>query len=195
MGLISKRVNIRAKPKGAVKSALKKFSDVLKGRAVVVKVPKRVARGLKGTVRTKGDLVIIERQKGERIRYDTKEEKIIGVRRKGKRTFTRKIERDLAKIRPGKDGARRYYVVPFQRSGGDIDYLKFDDLGELENFMGEYEKRGYKNWKNYVETIDVENREDIEEMRETFPALDTFKYKVRGKKKPNNTPTIFRKPQ
>lgn len=194
-GLISKRVNVRKKPAGAVKAALRKFADVVSGKAAVVKVPKNIARGLKGTVRTKGDLVIIERQKGERVRYDAKEQRIIGKRKVGKRTFTRRIERDLSKAKPARDGSRRYYVVPFSRGGGDIDYLKFDDVGELATFMGEYEKRGYKNWKNYVEIIDVDDADDLESMREEFPSLDAYSYKVRSRKVRNNTPTIIRKPR
>lgn len=194
-GLISKRVNVRKKPTSAVKSALRKFADVVSGKASVIKVPPKVAKGLKGSVRTKGNLVIIEKQKGERLRYDAESEKIIGTRKVGKRHYTRRIERDLAGIKPARVGARRYYVVPFQRSGGDVDYLKFDDLAELENFMGEYEKRGYKNWKNYTEVVDVSDADDLESMREEFPSLDSYSYKVRKKKQRNTVPKIFRKPR
>lgn len=196
-GLISKSVRLNTKPTRAVKSALRKFADVITGKASVVKVPPRVAKGLKGSHRVKGNLVVIARQPGERLRYDPNAERIVGKRRKGNKTFERTIERDLAGIRPGKAGTRRYYVVPFQRGGGDIDYLKFDTLegpDGLEAFMAEYEKKGYKNWKNYVETVDVENKEDLEDMRETFPALDTYTYKVPGHGKVKNRhPTIIRK--
>lgn len=192
-GLISKRVKLTTKPTRSVKSALKKFADVISGKAAVIKVPKHVARSMKDGNRVKGDLVVIEKQKGERFRYDEDAERIVGTRRAGQRTFTRTIERDLGAIKPARTGTRRYYVAPFQRAGGDIDYLKFDDLEELNRFMAEYEKRGYKNWKNYVEVVDVKDRAELDE---EYPALDTYKYREpkKARRKKNKRGVTFGKP-
>lgn len=193
VGLISKHVKLTTKPTRAVKSALRRFADVVTGKAAVIKVPKHVAKGMRDGNRVKGNLVVIEKQKGERFRFDPDAERIVGTRRAGKRTFTRTIERDVGKIKPPRAGTRRYYVVPFNRSGGDIDYLKFDDLQELNAFMAEYEKRGYKNWKNYIEVVDVHDRDELEE---EYPSLDTYKYREpkKARRKTNRRGVTFGKP-
>lgn len=88
-GLYTGGADARKRPSPYIKTILKKYSDVLSGKSVVVENPK-AAKKYKGTFRTKGDLVIIPKAKGEKISVSKKTGEITSTRKYGKQTIKSK---------------------------------------------------------------------------------------------------------
>lgn len=168
-GLIDKRTNLRKSPSKGLVSKLRQFSDVLSGKAKAVKVDKQTAKKFRRIYRTKGDIVVIPRAKGERVYFDRSERKIKSVKtvksRGKKRTYRKTIERDISRIKPPKRGRVRLYRLPlFRGKKRKPDYITSDNLADLESLIGRSKKLAdsFGDWKNYIEVIDV-SAEDYEE--------------------------------
>lgn len=159
LGLIkyNKRHKIGAKEKRAVK----KYSDVVSGKAAVIKLPKKEAKKYGRSFRQTGNLIIIPRKKGDRVRFDKKnKEVVITGKRYGKKTRTILEPGRGTKARKGPPrGYKRWYAIPF---GNSKNY--FPNKKELAAFMNEYKhaavaagrKWGFKNWRKYIEIVDLE---------------------------------------
>lgn len=150
LGLVSSRVDARSqKMTRHMKSQIKKYSDVLEGRAVAVKVPKqRDARAYKDQFRVKGNRVVVPKKPNETLRYAPKRGEIIGTVRRGDKTskvFYRK-EKASAETRLSDHQA---FMITFASKGSET----FDDYKQLENFMSPYEA-SWKNWRDYVQIVE-----------------------------------------
>lgn len=152
LGII--RADLRRKnPTPATKRALKKYRDVVEGRAAVLKVknPKSYKRA--AGVRVVGKNVIVPRRKGERISIDKKSGRIVHKRKIGKRTTTGQGVVVKNGQRPAKV-ERVAYAIPFAiGTSGNVEWFRFPTLEALHNFLTEYEKRHKRSYKNVDQYI------------------------------------------
>lgn len=137
--------DLRKKPGRTGKQTVARFSDVLSGKAVVLK-PKDAQR-FKGIYRTKGKLVVVPKRTGEKIKVD-KSGEIISTRKVGNRT----IKSTGTRLRKGEELARPkkanvQYAIPFNSRGGSTFWMRFPNYDELKKFMAGY---NYKGWRDYV---------------------------------------------
>lgn len=152
----------KAKPTAYGKKLVKQFSDVLSGKAAVLKAPKnKDAAVFKDTFRVRYNRIVVPKEKGENVRYDAKKRTIKSSRvRRGKKETVTKAARPVDSIfglppeRPG-----RFYRVPF---GGGQSFT-FETRKELEAFMQPYEEKSrnpYVNWWRFVEIVDLRDIDD-----------------------------------
>lgn len=154
-------------PKGSAvtahgKSIIRKYRDVLSGRATIVRAKpsktesaKQRAREYKGTFRVRGDKIIVSHPPTSKPRFSAKTGEItidvknVGQIKRGRLTpFKINSIDDLRRI--NRDGF--YFGMPFKRFGsGETDWLQYDDVEELINDMAAYPS--YKNWATYVVLI------------------------------------------
>lgn len=155
--------DLRKRP---TKYALKKidqFAPVLSGAAKVVqpKDPKR----FKNIFQTVGKNVIVPRRKGERISVDPKTGEIVSKRKVGNRTVTTRglqIKRGEKIPKPAKE-RNVQYAIPFNASGGGVNWMRFPNWDELQKFMAGYD---YKGWQDYVVEEDIDNPIDDDELED-----------------------------
>lgn len=177
LGII--KADLRRKPTPATKRALKKYADVVSGRAAVLKVKNpRVYRKTEG-VRVAGKNVIVPRRKGEKISIDKKSGRIVHKRKIGGKIVTSKSRVVDGGVRIG---SRTPIVIPFAvGNSGRVEYFRFATEDALHNFLDEYEKRHrrkYKNRRNYILVEDLEpgehfvNPRDEDEKEERNARLD-----------------------
>lgn len=162
-GLVSKGQGKTAKSRIQLRH---KFRDVLSGKAKAVKVPLKEARSLRRNMRVKGDVVIVPKLKGERVKVD----------KTGRITVTRTIGGKKSKrfiLAPGQKppkahkGKKFLYSVAFA-GGSRVTYDSYDDLAA---FMGQYDPNdknyvsgNYKNWQQWMEVHEVDaDEDDVEE--------------------------------
>lgn len=181
-GLFGKRVSLSKPVTAAEKRTIKRYRDVIEGKAKVISVPKKQAAkfrreyGFKG----KGETLIVPKKKGERITFNTKTGEITA--KKGDRAKVFESEFKSGKIIPG---TRLFYTIYFHR-GAEEESYSFEDFNELKSFMMTYEKdragpprrKGWKNWKQYVVREYLDNEEINERKEEGFV--------VKGKPKTTN---------
>jgi len=161
----TRKIDLRKAPSKSEINLIRKYGDVLGGKAAVIKIPKSEKKSFKGIFPIVGDTIIVPKKKGERVKYDPKVGEITGSYRKGKKTYKEILFRDLDKIKPPKGDRQRFYTVPFKRGKGrkaKYDYQTFDSLTEMKNFMAEYGKSGrYKDWGRFIKIIDAEDINDL----------------------------------
>ncbi len=145
----------RGKPSEYQQRIIRKFDDVVKGRAAVVK-PKD-PKSYKTIFQVAGDKVIVPKGKGEKIklsksgliqreRKGPRGEKIVGTFRRMKPT-----ERPA----PEAPAERFQYAIPFARKLGKnryrLEWKRFPTRESLDAFMMEYERTGrYEDWRGFV---------------------------------------------
>jgi hypothetical protein len=163
-GLLSKSTNLSKKPTRYQRAQIRKFADVVAGKAKVVR-PKAPST-YKNLFRVKGDKVVVPRRKGEKIDVDRRGE-IVGKRKVG----TRVVRSRFRRVRRGEDvgalpprgGGPKQYALPFNRGGGEIEWKRFPDMAALRDFMQGYD---YKNWTDYVVEEDIDEELDDDELQE-----------------------------
>lgn len=160
-GLLSKSVDARSqKPTRHMKEQLRKYSDVLTGKAKAVRVDKAGREKFKRAFAIKGDVVIVPVERGEsNLRYNPKSRTITGKREAYGRTsrtshFPMTRWEDLPEIKRG-----QVYSVPMGPG-----YLSFDDKNEMALYMATTSKE-YKEWWRYVtiEKYDIGESGEYEE--------------------------------
>jgi hypothetical protein len=62
-----------------------------------------------------------------------------------------------------KGGKRTRYMVPF-RQWGIADSPLFENFEDLQKFMADYEGKGFKNWMDTVEVLELAERGADEEL-------------------------------
>lgn len=141
--------NARKKPTKYAISLIKKFSDVVKGRADVLKADKETIKKLKEDYRVKSGRVVVERpsfSSGVRINRKTRE--IEHTIRQGNRVYVTRPANvsdvaDLPEL-----GRGETYVVPFME-GKKLRYEFTDDLEEIDALINTYEARDAKDGKRH----------------------------------------------
>jgi hypothetical protein len=157
-GLYNGKIDLRKAPTPYQKGQIRKFADVIAGKASVVR-PKNPS-AYRGKFVTKGDKVIVPRAKGERI----------GLSKTGKITRTRKTPRGPRKAtvipvgppKPGRGippapppGKALVYYLPFRRGRGKgqtTQWMRFT-YDKLVNFFLEYDldDEQTRDWLRYLE--------------------------------------------
>jgi hypothetical protein len=157
-GLYSGKTDLRRSPTPYQKSQIRRFADVITGKATVVR-PKSPS-AYRGKFDVKGDKVIVPRAKGERI----------GLSKTGKITRTRKTPRGPRKAtiipvgppKPGRGippapppGKALVYYLPFRRGSGKgqtTQWMRFS-YDKLVNFFIEYDLDDEQtaDWLRYLE--------------------------------------------
>lgn len=170
VGLVSKRVDARGqKPTRHMLSQVKKYEDVLKGKAKVVHTSKvSEAKAFAGQFRTKGKSVVVPvTSKDVRLAYGKKSGNISATTTKSNgEKFVRDITPGGAKEIKGK---HVLYSIPI---GNTIQ--SFDTFDDLVLFMEPYDVKStahkpYKNWQNYVQITRLKGKPsklDLDEQEE-----------------------------
>lgn len=157
-GLVSNRVDARSQRETRyMKSQVKKFADVLEGKAKAVKVSKRgEAKEFSDRFLTKGKTVVIPlTSKDEKIRYNKSSHSFSAYRKVNDKRVIRDIYSDNSKVKPRRKN--QLFVIPLGNSR-----QSFDTWGDLVLFMEPYEnnpKNPYKEWAKYVEIVTIEGGE------------------------------------
>lgn len=163
-GLVSAKVDARKQaPTKYMKSQVKKFTDVLEGKAKVAHVPKRAdAKAFAEKFRVKGKSVIIPAKPDEHIAYSKKNKAFSATRRtKSGKKITREIySQSPSKSRPPSNAKNVLYVIPLGNNGEQRQ--SFDSWEDLVLFMEPYEtkKNPYKDWEEHVEIVRYESDDD-----------------------------------
>lgn len=159
-GLVSKRVDARTqKPTRHMREQVKKFSDVLSGKATVVHTPKRAqAKEFAEKFRVKGKSVVVPTRKGEKLTYSKTYNDISASQKVGGKTVHRYIAPKGATKRKLKGNL--IYTIPVGNTR-----QSFDTWDDLVLFMEPYEnnpKNPYKKWQDYVEISTYEDGDSEE---------------------------------
>lgn len=155
LGLVSKRVDARKQRSTKyMRGQVRKFADVLAGKAKAVHVPKRAdAKQFAEKFRTKGKTIVVPvTAPGEKFSYSKKTGEIRGTKTLG----GKKIKRRISSKPVGKETApisgNVLYTIPIGNSR-----QSFDTWEDLVLFMEPYEtnpRNPYKEWMKYVEITD-----------------------------------------
>lgn len=143
VGLLTGKIDLRKKPTKYQKSQLRKFADVISGKAAAIKPANPGA--FKSVFRVKGDVVVIPKRPGEKITVKS-----------GKVRSTRKTRRGTVKseyitiskaTRIARPKEPTQYAIPFNR-GDHLEWMRHPSYDALKQFMGEYAR--YKGWRKYA---------------------------------------------
>ena len=156
--------DLRRKPTGYGHKVRNKFKDVLEGKAAVVSAPSRKeARAFSDTFKVKRNKIVVPKQKGDRVRYNSKS----GAIEASRKAFGKRIKITVVSSRKGtwhelpSEKKGRFYRIPF--GSGGIAYT-FDSRAELAKFMEPYEQKAfnpYRDWCQYVEVLDVHDEGEL----------------------------------
>lgn len=152
-GLVSKRVDARSqKPTRYMRSQVKRFDEVLSGKAQVVHVPKRAAAKEFGArFDTKGRSIIVPNTKGEKLRYAPKRKEIVSsATRNGahiQKVYSSKPVKNARDLPVG-PGIR--YTIRLGREGS-AGVFSFNTIEDLELFLRDLANSGFTKAINYVE--------------------------------------------
>jgi hypothetical protein len=137
-GLYTKPVDLRRAPSKYQKSLIKRFANVIEGRAAPVK-PDR-PRSYKGLFDVKGRVVVVPRKPHQVVGVD-RESGAIRIREPGK-TST------FIKGRPPEERQRRMYALPFRVGNSDeLRYFRTSSVSQMADFAEGY---GYENYQDYL---------------------------------------------
>lgn len=167
-GLLTSAIDLRRRPTKYQRSLIKRFADVISGKAAAVKTKAAKYRGIKSFF-VKGDVVVVPKRKGETIAVDKKTGKITRKRRVGGRTIKGIIHpRKRVDELPRPKLKATVFRVPFlkKKKGGkhDIQWRRFT-YDAFKLFAEKYrdnakDKDSFDEWMNFVEE---ETATDIDE--------------------------------
>lgn len=163
-GIYRGKVDLRKRPTKYQKSLISKYSDVLKGKAVVVEPdrPESYGEVFKRVGKKK---VVVPRRKGEKIKVI--EGEIYTVRKVGKRTVKSKFKHVPKGERPARPKKNVQYAIQLAAPGGELVWKRFPSYDELAKFLEGY---NYKGWPNYVVEEEIGDEEDDELLWEKLEA-------------------------
>lgn len=148
----------RKQPTRYAREQIKKYNDVLEGRAKVVTLPKRgTAREYTEVFQTKNRRVVIPARKGEKFFYNKKSGEIFSYNteygHKIKRIFpkTPLTEKSAAALPKGKNIR---FAIPIG-SGEGTRRMRFTTYKELADYMSSDSLKGYNKWQRYVEIEEI----------------------------------------
>lgn len=148
-------MDLRKAPSRAQKAAIKKFADVIAGRAAVVS-PKN-PKSYRERYRVKGNKVVIPRGKGERITTD----KAGTIRISGKSPRGRKYKAKIQSIETAPAAGEIYYAP----LGANGQMQRIGDAADLQRFKIRYPR--FAKHPEYIVAMDIdEDNEDDDERLE-----------------------------
>jgi hypothetical protein len=150
--------NARKTPTKYAKGLLKKFSDVLTGKAKVITTPSQsAAREHKEIYRTKFRKVIVPVRPGEKLYYNKTKGFIFSYNteygHKVKRIFPKHALTEAEADRLSQNPNIRY-AIPIG-TGQGVRRMRFETYGELKAYMQSDSLKGYNKWNNHVEIEEI----------------------------------------
>lgn len=113
----------------------------------------------------KGRVVVRVEDKNEKPRYNKKTGTITSTVESHGVRYRRVIFANEKAMLSHKPTKNTRYMVPF-RQWGIADSPLFSDLDELKRFMADYEGKGFKNWLDVVEVLELAERNADEELED-----------------------------
>lgn len=169
--LVGKKVDARSqRPTRYMREQVKKYSDVLAGKAKVIHTPKRAdAKEFAGSMRVKGKSVVVPIvNKSERVRYNSRTGEISSFARENGRTMRKVVKNkniDLYDIKTYPRGPNIRYRIPSPHG-----YLfQTDNVEEFFAEMFKYETKAHNPYKNiyaYAQIIYLEPDSDEDDTEE-----------------------------
>jgi hypothetical protein len=156
-GLVSSKVDARSqKQTKYMKSIVRKYADVLSGKAAVVNVGRKTAKEYdEKSFRPRFGKIAVRKEKGERVYFDKKSKTVKSTRKAYGNRVTKLIlpqkKFDIEKLPKARKGYRTFYSVPFN---GWTSSPRFENMDELRAFMQGYEV-SMPNWMKYVEIEEI----------------------------------------
>lgn len=151
----------KGKASGAQKRALAQFRDdiplLASGRAKAVSVGKAKRKDFSDDLKPRKGRVVVRVEEGERPRYNKKTKTITSTVESHGVRYRRVIfgnEQELLKYKPKKTTR---FMVPF-RQWGIADSPLFENFDDLQKFMADYEGKGFRNWLDVVEVLELAER-------------------------------------
>src|SRR5882672_10933929 len=115
----TRKIDLRKSPSKSLTNLISKYTDVLKGRAAVVTIPKSEKKKFKGIFPIVGDTIIVPKSKGERyVKYDERAGEVTSKVKRGSRFYKTVIFRDLDRLKEPTGDRQRYFSMPFKRGKG-----------------------------------------------------------------------------
>lgn len=165
-GLVSKSKDARKQePTRYMLGQVKKYSDVLAGKATVVTVPKSsTAKEYSQLYRTKGKHVVVPSAKSERVRYNARTGQIVGNYYRGRDEDGEPIR--ITRMYPKTplvngtadlpQGPNIVYTIPFYKRG----VFRTNSLTELYGMLRDLIASGWENVNQFVivETVNANGR-------------------------------------
>lgn len=149
----------RKKPTAYGKSLLKKFADVLGGRAAPVKTGSKIAKAYKEAgFQTRREKVIIPKKPKDRVVFSKKSGRISRTTRTATGEKSKQIiepigkSGDIRALPKARKGKQTFYAVPFGSAKNQY-IVRFSSFEELQTFMQPYERKErnpYLDWQKYV---------------------------------------------
>ncbi len=138
-------MDLRKPPTPAQKRAIKRYADVISGRAKVLK-PKN-PKSYRRLFKVSGNRVIVPRRKGERVKVGR--EGYIEVARKiGGRKRTGRYKKISELI----EGGGKLYFLPLMHGSG-IEWYQFGSRDELNKFVFETSPKVGETFKNFASYV------------------------------------------
>ncbi len=158
LGII-KKADLRKPPTAAQKRTIRKYADVLTGRAKIVR-PKNPS-SYKKLFRVAGKNVIVPKRRGEKISV-SKSGEIVRKRKVGgrKSSGTFKHAPRPEEFKPRR-GARVVYALPVNRGGGEVEWYRYSSWEKLVADMQTGSLKGYRNFTDYVVEEELEPGERL----------------------------------
>ncbi len=149
-GLLSKSIDLNARPSDYVLSQLYKYREVISGKQAAVKVSSSAkASALRHKIGAggRGTVVIIPRERGERFRV-TKGDEIKSTRKAYGQTIDKTIGDKFSPPRPGE---KIYYTIPKRtRGAGQLKRRTFASFNELIFYLQSYDIN-FEDMEDYIE--------------------------------------------
>ena len=152
----------KGKASGAQKRALSQFKNdiplLASGRAKSVSVGKAKKKDFSGDLQPrKGRVVVRVDEKTEKPRYNKRTGTITSTVESHGVRYRRVIFSNEKQLLQYKPTPRTRFMVPF-RQWGIADSPLFEKFEDLQKFMADYEGKGFKNWLDVVEVLELAER-------------------------------------
>lgn len=189
LGLVSKHKDLRSQQVTRhMRDKVKKFADVLKGSAQVVKAPSRKAAAeYKDNFRVLADRIVVPAQPGTKAGFSKRKGGLYATGETAGRKFKIKYQKRKAykELPPLK--AKEFYAVPFKQGGGGFYYFRTNDKDRLLAFMGGYERKpgNYSDWIKYLEIHEMIGGNDDDDEDGDADGEDFSDRETRAPKKPH----------
>lgn len=158
-GLYTGKLDLRKRASAYQKTLLKKFAAVIKGVAKVLYPPDPKSFGK--IFQTVKNAVIVPRRKGERLKVSKSTGEILSTRKVRGRQVTARLRRvkQGATIKRPPKGESVHYAIPFNRGGGETEWMRHPSYDALKAFMSEYQR--YKGWRKYAVSERMTKKDEL----------------------------------
>lgn len=142
----------KKKPTKHYKKLLLEYSDVIEGKAEVVKTPRfKDARAFEGKYKHRYNRVVVPKAPaGGKAHYDKKRNTIVQTENYGDVRLVARYEKfSLEQLRHFEGRPNIYFRIAIRR-GGDYEYFRTDNLNEFIEMFERSSWKGFQNWADFV---------------------------------------------